>query len=122
MSKPIPEFKAIYNPYIRKLAVLYGNAVIEHTFEDQEEWAVINYNDYEANPEFLHVQLDYDENCQLIFYPRVEGSDELNEDLSNSWTSDEQVSDFIKIVHTDEQYNSELIELNKLRFLLLKNE
>lgn len=111
MIQPISKFKAIYNPYTRHLTVLYGNEISDCTFTDQEEWAIISYNGDTDHPCFLHIQLDYDETCQLIFYPRVEGSDSLNEHLSNSWTSDEQKSDCIKIVHTDEQYLKELLIL-----------
>ncbi len=36
--EPNGTFKAIYNPYLRHLVVLYGDTISEHHFEAEEEW------------------------------------------------------------------------------------
>lgn len=108
-TKPNNKFRAIYNPYTRNLLVSYGSELTEHTFEAQEEWHCVNFNADNTHPNYLHIQLDYDENCQLIFYSRVEGSESLNESLTKSFQSGGKCSKCIKIVHDDNQWNRELI-------------
>lgn len=111
MSK-IPDiknkFKAIYNPYTRNLLVRYGKALIEHQFEDVEEWVVISFNNNESSKYFLHVQLDYDETFQLLFYPRKEGSDDLNERYGSYYNSEARKPRNIKLVHTDREWDQKL--------------
>lgn len=106
---PISEFKAIYNPYTRQLLVRYGKSLIEHTFEDLEEWVIINYDDNPDQPYFLHVQLDYDEMMQLLFYPRTDGDDSLNENLGSYYNSPDVTSENICIVHNDYEWDNNLI-------------
>lgn len=72
-------FKAIFNIFTKKLAVLYGDCISHYTFTDQEEWTKISFNGDENNPNYLHVQVDYDEEFQLLFYPREDGDPDLHE-------------------------------------------
>jgi hypothetical protein len=102
--KANPEFKAIYNPYTRQLLVSYGDTVTEYFFQDVEEWVKISFNGDENHPNYLHIQLDYDECMQLIFYPRVDGSDSLHEAISTQYnTCDDDNPDNITIIHNEEQ-------------------
>jgi hypothetical protein len=102
--KANPEFKAIYNPYNRQLLVSYGDTVTEYFFQDVEEWVKISFNGDDNHPNYLHVQLDYDECMQLIFYPRVDGSEDLNERIGTYFNSgDDDNPDNITIIHTEEQ-------------------
>lgn len=87
-TQPISEFKAIFNPFTRNLLVRYGDALIEGYFENIEEWTEIYFNNDNEQPYYLHVQLDYDETLQLLFYPRVEGSQDLNEDLGSYYNTE----------------------------------
>ena len=67
--KPNNKFKALYNPFTRNLLVMYGDAITEHTFEDVDEWTTVSFDGDENHPNYLHIQLDYDETFQLLFYP-----------------------------------------------------
>ena len=97
--KANPEFKAIYNPYNRQLLVSYGDTVTEYFFKEESEWVKISFNGDEYHPNYLHVQLDYDECMQLIFYPRVDGSSSLNEHITEQYqTCDDDNPDNITIV------------------------
>lgn len=127
MTKPISTFKAMYNPFTRNLLVKYGEALIQHQFEDIKEWVCVSYNNDEEHPCFLHIQLDYDETAQLIFYPRVEGDEDYDLDLSSSWNSLSGGDEHIKIIHNDfewdvmlkqfmGQINSEYRELTYLTY------
>lgn len=110
--KPITKFYAVYNPYTRCLVVKYGNGITQHFFEEIEEWVCVNYNSDESSPYYLHIQMDYEESFQLLFYPRVEGSEDLNEKLGTYYNSAEKIKPRnIKIVHTEEQYNKALRDL-----------
>jgi hypothetical protein len=112
--KPIAKFKAVYNPYLRHLVVKYGNSITEHTFEEVEEWCCINYNANEKHPNYLHIQLDYDETFQLLFYPRIEGDEFPQGDVGTYYNSGEKVKPRnIRIVHTDEQYDEAIKKLGE---------
>ena len=120
--KPNPNFKAIYNPYTRELVVKYGNAIIEHIFSDYEEWVKISYNDDENHPNYLHVQLDYDEMLQLLFYPRVDGDDDLHEDLGSYFHYGSERSPNITLVYTDKEMSIERLKLiNEKEKITLNN-
>jgi len=123
------EFKAIYNPYIRKLAVAFGNTITTHSFEDEEEWTKISYNGDEDHPNYLHVQLDYDETFQLLFYPRKDNDSSLHEDLGSYYNSGMKIGDEyyansenIKLVHSDEEFLYEWDEFLIPETFRLKNE
>ena len=62
-----PDFKAVYNIFTKELAVLYGDKISHYIFEDTEEWTKISFNGDESHPNYLHVQVDYDEAFQLLF-------------------------------------------------------
>lgn len=85
----ISEFKAVFNPLNRELAVRYGNAVSTYQFGESEEWTKVSYNGDADHPCYLHIQLDYDECMQLLFYPREDGSQDLNEDDGTFWNSND---------------------------------
>lgn len=101
-------FKAIYNPFNRKLSVLYGNCVSNYTFEDLEEWVKINYNGTEESTYYLHIQLDYDGSLQLLFYFRKYGDDSLNEQIAICFYSEEMnnIPKQIKLVYNDTEFNA----------------
>lgn len=110
------EFKAIYNPYTRELAVRYGQAIIYHQFEDQEEWVAMSYDDDHTQPYFLHIQLDYDETLQLLFYPRKDGDDSLNEPEGtyyNSGLPSYDLPENIVFVHNDKEWDHKLLTFLK---------
>jgi hypothetical protein len=122
----IPEFRAIYNPYTRHLIVRYGSVITEHYFEEAEEWCKISFNGDEDHPNYLHIQLDYDECMQLLFYPRADGCESLHESEGSYYYTcePEKNSENIKIVHNKEQHNRELREFlgaNELEFNRLKD-
>lgn len=107
----INEFKAIYNPYTRNLLVRYGTSLIEHYFEETEEWVEINFDNDDSQPYYLHVQLDYDETFQLLFYPRKEESSSLNEEYGSYYNSEESLEEHPKniiLVHTDREWDNRL--------------
>ena len=106
-------FKAVYNPFTRDLAVEYGSKITEYTFESGEEWVKISFNGDQEHPNYLHVQLDYDECLQLLFYPRVDGSELLNEESSVCFFSENMVNihQAIKIVYNDSDYKQEVKKL-----------
>lgn len=114
MIQPNPNFKAIYNPYLRKLLVRYGNALTENFFQETEEWTKVSFNGDDEHPNYLHIQIDYDECFQLLFYPRVDGSDSLNENIGSYYFTCDDVpnctknSKNIRIVHNNIQWEKEL--------------
>lgn len=113
MVKPDNEFKAVFNPFNRKLSVLYGLALMNYTFDEIEEWVKMSMDNDPCRDEYLHIQLDYDESLQLLFYPRVEGSPHLNENIGvyfNSLHMDE-IPEQIQIVYNDEEYEDAVSEL-----------
>jgi len=104
--KPRPKFKAVFNPITRDLLVKYGDAITKITFQDLDEWGVVNFDADEKHPCYLHIQLDYDEMAQLLFYPRVEGDEGLNEGLGTYWNSfGKKKPTRIKIVYNDFAWN-----------------
>lgn len=106
-------FKAIFNPFTRELAVLYGNKISTHIFEELCEWCKISFNGDKTHPSYLHVHLDYDECLQLIFYPREAGNESLNENLVKAWYTEDNInSEFeeISIVFNDRKFNKLLKE------------
>jgi len=111
--QPIPEFKAVFNPFTKELAVLYGNAVSTYTFEDIEEWTKVSFNGDEEHPNYLHIQLDYDECLQLLFYPRVDNDESLHEELGTYFHSIEmdKIPEQIKLVYHQQEYEDELEKL-----------
>jgi hypothetical protein len=109
-----PKFKAVYNPFNRKLAVLYGNEITVYEFSDLEEWTKISYNGDENHPNYLHIQLDYDESLQLLFYPRQDNDESLHEDQGVYFNSNfmNAIPKEIKIVYNDIHWDR---EYNKLK-------
>lgn len=122
--KPIPHFNAIYNPFTRELVVKYGSKVTEYTFTDSEEWTEISYNGDVDHPCYLHVQLDFDENLQLLFYPRIKGNDSLHEDLGSYFHHGHNCSPNIKIVYNDEEMTKfrTFLEYSDSSMVLLQND
>ena len=112
--KPNNKFKAVYNPIIRQLAVIYGDVVFEHEFEEYEEWVKITHPD--NYKQYLHIQLDYDNHLQLLFYPRIEGDESLHEDMGVylHYGTQETYPDNISIVFTDAIYELELKRLSNI--------
>lgn len=108
-----PEFKAIYNIFTRQLAVAYGDTTSLYTFKDQVEWTKISFNGNQDHPNYLHVQLDYDETAQLLFYPREDGDQYLHEDLGTYFNSGfmDELPEKIKLIYNDIQWEKELDEL-----------
>lgn len=107
MVEPNNKFKAVFNPFLRKLGVLYGTGISIHEFEDIEEWVKISFNADSDEPQYLHVQLDYDECLQLLFYPRVDGDQSLNEPLGVYFNSNhmDNVPECIKLVYNDADFD-----------------
>jgi len=69
---PNNNFAAVYNICTKHLAILYGNKISEYLFtEEDTEWVVIHYNADPAHSNYLHVQYNYYEYLQLLFYPRL---------------------------------------------------
>jgi len=108
--EPRNDFKAVYNPFTKELSVVYGEVKTEHTFKDIEEWTKVSFGGDDNHPNYLHIQLDYDETCQLIFYPRVDDNESLHESLSTSFNSGymNEIPNKIKIVYNDEEYKQEV--------------
>jgi len=110
MKQPSNDFKAIFNPFNRQLVVKYGGVVREHFFDEISEWHCFTHG---ADKDlFLHVQLDYDESLQLLFYPRVDNDPEesLNEDMGVYFNSNDMdnIPDKISIVLNDADFNKEV--------------
>ncbi len=112
------KFKALYNPFNRKLAVLYGNHISNHTFAEMEEWVEVYFNGDINHPNYLHVQLDYDESLQLLFYPRQENDESLHEDEGVYFNSlyMNEIPDSIKLIYDDNTWNQEYDKLVDVRF------
>lgn len=111
--KPEPNFMAIYNPYLKQLTVKYGTGITTLIFKSTEEWGKISFNADENNPRYLHVQIDYDETFQLLFYPRVDNNESLHENLGTFYNSGEvDKPKNIKIVHTDEEHDQAVLALS----------
>lgn len=112
----IDKFKAVYNIFTRQLAVLYGDCLSTYTFEDMEEWTKVSFNGDTSHPNYLHIQSDYDESFQLLFYPREDGSPDLNEDKGTYFYSMEmdKVPENLKIVFNDDEYDEEYRILESL--------
>lgn len=116
--KPNNKFKAVFNPYSRELFVKYGTGELRHQFESECEWTSLSLNGDDNQPHYLHIQLDYDEELQLIFYARVdhptntEISERFNEGYTKSWCSArKRNSRSIKIVNGDEQFEEEVSKI-----------
>lgn len=114
MNKPNNKFKAIFNPFTKMLAVLYGDCVSVYTFEEIEEWTKISFNGDDNHPNYLHVQLDYDECLQLLFYPRVDYDESLHEDLGVYFNSTrmQNVPEEITLVFDEITWKREFEELS----------
>lgn len=108
-------FKAIYNVFTQELAVLYGDAISMYKFESIEEWTKISYNGDSDHPNYLHVQSDYDEHFQLLFYPRQDNDSSLHEEEGTYFNSIEmnKIPENIKIVYSDYEFGDSLKELLK---------
>lgn len=106
-------FKAIYNPYTRELLVAqYGEKITNHSFEDKEAWTTAPYvENGEGTDYYLHIQLDYDETMQLLFYPRIKKDHSLNEEFGsyyNSELTEEKKPNNIKLVLNDMEWDEAL--------------
>jgi hypothetical protein len=107
-------FKAVYNPFNRQLAVLYGTTITENYFIETEEWTKVSFNGDDNHPNYLHIQIDYDECFELLFYPREDNDSSLHEDLGVYFYSSnmDKIPENIKLVYNDLEYNN---EVNKLK-------
>ena len=114
MFKPNNNFKAIFNPFTKKLAVLYGNCVSVYTFEEIEEWTKVSFNGDIEHPNYLHIQLDYDEELQLLFYPRVDNDPSLHEDLGVYFHSSDMqnISNKIKLFYDNNSWQEAFEKLS----------
>lgn len=112
----IDKFKAVYNIFTRQLAVLYGDCLSTYMFEDIDEWTKVSFNGDANHPNYLHIQSDYDESFQLLFYPREDKSHNLNEDKGTYFNSNEmcKVPENLKIVFNDDEYDEEVRALESL--------
>lgn len=110
------KFEAVYNVFTRQLAVLYGDCVSTYEFEDREEWTKVSYNGNTEHPDYLHVQLDYDECSQLLFYPRKDGDSSLNEEIGTYFYSSDMndIPENLKITFNDDEYNYEFERLKSM--------
>jgi hypothetical protein len=111
----IPKFKAVYNPFTRELYVRYGYAIIKHIFEDTDEWVCIPFNGNQEHPNYLHIQLDFNEYLELLCYPRVDDDESLHENLGSYYyhgCKGRDNSPNIKFVFTSVEQESELTKLN----------
>ena len=111
--QPNNEFKAVFNPFTKELAVRYGNDITHHTFEETEEWVCISFDANANHPNYLHVQIDYDESLQLLFYPRTEDSESLNEELGIYFNSNmmDEIPDKIILAYNDQDFQKEVENL-----------
>lgn len=111
-------FQALFNPFIKQLAVQYGNTVSNYTFEEIEEWTKISFNGDPEHPNYLHVQLDYDECLQLLFYPRQDNDESLHEDEGVYFYSNDMndVPDKIKLIYNDIDWEREYNKLSQGHF------
>ncbi len=52
---------------------------------------------------------NYDESMQLLFYPRVEGSESLNESLGTYYNTNKvnEIPEQLRIVHNDDEFDEE---------------
>ena len=109
-------FIAVYNPFTKELAVEYGKCITTYTFVEDDEWCKVSFNGDQDHPNYLHIQLDYDECLQLIFYPREDGDSSLHENMVYSFYSMEmnKIPDCIHIAFND-------VEFKKLKDIHLKN-
>ena len=111
--KPNNKFKAVFNPITKELVVLYLGYILSHTFGALED--SVGLEPFEDSKLWLDIKLDYDERFQLSIYPRVANSEELNEGLSATWTSDKMcVSRKIKIAYNNSDFKEECEKLEKL--------
>ena len=111
----IPKFKAVYNPFTRSLYVRYGNAIIRHTFKDIDEWVCIPFNGNQEHPNYLHIQLDFNEYLELLCYPRVDNDETLHESLGSYYyhgCKGQKNSPNIKFVFTRVEQEKALTKLN----------
>lgn len=102
-------FQAIFNPFTKQLAVLYGNCVSNYIFIETEEWTKISFNGDASHPNYLHVQLDYDESLQLLFYPREDNDSSLHEEHGSYFNSCamDDIPPNIKLVYNDSEWDNE---------------
>lgn len=76
----------------------------------------MSYNGDDTQPYYLHIQLDYDESLQLLFYPREDGSDSLNESEGTYYNSDYELEDNpenIVLVFNDREWDRKLLTFLK---------
>lgn len=109
IHKPNGKFKAVFNPFDRHLAVLYGSSIYCFYFDAIEEWHEVSLNNDAEQPQYLHIQLDYEEYLQLLFYPRVDGdpNESLNEDLGTFCHFDfvQPIPENVKLAFTEKEFN-----------------
>ena len=110
--KPNNKFKAVFNPFTKELSVKYGNLTSEYVFTDLDEWTRISFNGDDKHPNYLHIHLHYDENLQLLFYPRTDDNKNLNESVGVYFNSSDMknIPSQIKIVYTDDDYNKAILK------------
>lgn len=104
-----PNFEAIFNIFTKQLAVLYGDTISTYTFVEEEEWTKASFNGDENHPNYLHIQVDYDECFQLLFYPREYGSSSLNEKDGTYYNSNDMhiIPSNLKLVYNNHEWDRE---------------
>jgi hypothetical protein len=108
--KPNNKFKAVFNPITKEIAVLYLGYIVSHTFTSLED--SYGLEPFQYSEVWLDIKIDYDERFQISIYPRVGNSEELNEGLSATWTSDKlSNSRKIKIVYNNKDFMTECEKL-----------
>lgn len=108
-----PDFRAVFNPFNRQLAVKYGTSTMDIVFDVLDEWATVYFSDDETENRFLHIHLDYDEELGLLFYPRTKGEDDLNEDLGTFYNSSAQIDTWshrLRLAYTNAEFDRQCAE------------
>ena len=116
MKMPYNKFKAVFNPFTRELAVLYGNKISNYTFPELDSWVAISLDGNAEKEQYLHVHLDYDERLQLLFYPRIDGDEELNEKFGSFYYFGQKFpDDKIVLALNDHEFSIGLDNLDPIK-------
>ena len=106
--EPIVEFKAVFNPFTREVAVRYGTHVqrIQFTSLDDDIDRVWYNGEYKGNY-CLHVAIQWREGLELVITPRVHPEHTANVDQFRVvYTTAEflNVPEQMVIAHTDDAF------------------
>lgn len=107
MREPVNnQFTAVFNPFNLELKVKYGDSVMHYQFAARDGWVKISFNGDRDHPNYLHIQLDYDEELQLLFYPRRANDESLHENLGVYFHSMDmdKVPEQITLVYNDKDF------------------